>query len=265
MREVAEIRIAAAIAEHRPVAVFAAFSGGHDSLTSTALAMETGLVDAVVHINTGIGVDDTRQFVYDTCRDQGWPFIELHPPEGHTYRDIVLEHGFPGPGGHLFTYTRLKERPLRELHARYRKKRGDKIMIITGVRSQESTRRMGNVEPVAVESGRIWVAPVHDWLKQDCNDYIEANHLPRNEVVDHLHMSGECLCGSFAKPGEMAQLEFFYPQVAEEIHRLEHEVKERGLPWVWGGKPPKSQGQGELALAGLCAKCDDTYPRRRHE
>lgn len=246
--------IDAAVKVYKPVAVFAAFSGGHDSLTSTAVAMANDHVDAVVHINTGIGVEETRQFVRDTCDREGWDLIEVKPPAGHSYRDIVLEHGFPGPAGHLYTYTRLKERPLRQLHASYRKQRGDKIMVITGVRTEESTRRMGHVHPVVEDSGRVWVAPIHDWTKADCNQFIREMGYPRNEVVDNLHMSGECLCGSFAKPGEMEQLEFFYPQVAEQIHKLEHEVRDKGLPWVWGAKPPM-KGQGELDMAGLCAKC----------
>ena len=243
-----------AVEAYKPVGVFAAFSGGHDSLASTAIAMANDNVDAVIHINTGIGVEETRQFVRDTCEREEWQLIELHPPAGHSYRDIVLEHGFPGPAGHLYTYTRLKERPLRQLHASYRQKRGDKIMVITGVRSEESTRRMGHVQRVVEDSGRVWVAPIHDWTKQHVNDFISTMGYPRNEVVDNLHMSGECLCGAFAKPGEMRQLEFFYPQVAEQIHELEHKVKERGLPWVWGAKPPM-KGQAELDMAGLCAKC----------
>lgn len=246
--------INAAVKVYEPVAVFAAFSGGHDSLVSTAIAMANPNVDAVVHINTGIGVEATREFVRTTCEKQGWELIELHPPAGHSYRDIILEHGFPGPAGHLYTYTRLKERPLRQLHASYREKRGDKIMVITGVRSEESTRRMGHVQTVVEESGRIWVAPIHAWTKAQCNQFISEMGYARNEVVDNLHMSGECLCGAFAKPGEMEQLEFFYPEVADRIHKLEHEVRDKGLPWVWGAKPPM-KGQEELDMAGLCAKC----------
>ena len=48
------------VAEHRPVKTFALFSGGHDSICSTHLAMESGVADAVVHVNTGIGIPQTR-------------------------------------------------------------------------------------------------------------------------------------------------------------------------------------------------------------
>jgi len=58
--------------EHNPVAAFALFSGGHDSLVSTHHAMQDDRVDAVVHVNTGIGIPETRQFVHDTCDRFGW-------------------------------------------------------------------------------------------------------------------------------------------------------------------------------------------------
>lgn len=244
-----------AIERHSPVALFAAFSGGHDSLTSTSIAMKHPLVEAVVHINTGIGIEQTRDFVRSTCTEQNWPLIELHPPDGHSYEDIVLEKGFPGPAGHLYVYTRLKERALRVLSRRYKTKKGDRIAVITGVRTEESTRRMGHVDPIAVDGDRVWIAPIHDWSKIDCNRHISELGLPRNEVVDKIHMSGECLCGAFAKPNEIAELEFWFPEVAGYLHRLEHEVRDRGLPCIWGARPPKG-GTAQMPLVGLCTKCE---------
>lgn len=31
------------------------------------------------------------------------------------------------------------------------------------------------------------------------------------------HMSGECLCGAFAKPGELDEIRFWYPAMADEL------------------------------------------------
>jgi len=39
------------------------------------------------------------------------------------------------------------------------------------------------------------------------NDFMADNNLKRNEVVDLIHKSGECLCGAFAKPGELKRLD----------------------------------------------------------
>jgi hypothetical protein len=45
-----------AVDEHRPSHVFALFSGGHDSLCSTAVAALHPSFTAAVHINTGVGM-----------------------------------------------------------------------------------------------------------------------------------------------------------------------------------------------------------------
>lgn len=61
----------AAVEEHAPSHVFALFSGGHDSLCSTALAAKHSAFTAAVHINTGIGIPETREFVRSTCEERG--------------------------------------------------------------------------------------------------------------------------------------------------------------------------------------------------
>src|SRR5690606_17671643 len=96
--------LAHAIAEHRPVAVFACFSGGHDSLVSTHWTMRhaPAMTEApvrVLHINTGIGIEETRRFVRETCAAYGWPLWERHAAEGEFGR-FVRTHGFPGPAQH---------------------------------------------------------------------------------------------------------------------------------------------------------------------
>lgn len=72
------------------------FSGGNDS---TVLAhMMRGRVDFAVHCNTTIGIEKTRQFVRDTCADWGLELLERVAPT--SYRELVIERGFPGPAMH---------------------------------------------------------------------------------------------------------------------------------------------------------------------
>jgi 3'-phosphoadenosine 5'-phosphosulfate sulfotransferase (PAPS reductase)/FAD synthetase len=102
-----------AIERYSPNHVLGLFSGGHDSLCACHIASQHPNFSGVVHINTGIGIEETRQFVRDTCQREGWELLELHPPE--TYESLVVEHGFPGPAHHYKMYQRLKERCLRQL------------------------------------------------------------------------------------------------------------------------------------------------------
>ena len=70
--------------------------------------------------------------------------------------------------------------------------------------------------------------------------------------------SGECLCGSFAHPDEIKDLEAFYPVVARRIHALEDEVREAGKHAVWGTRPPGKRRRSNKAPGMLCVGCDNT-------
>jgi len=75
---------------------YALFSGGHDSLVNTHYCMENGLADCVVHIDTGIGIPQTKEYVIDRCREHEWPLVII--TSDFNYEEIVLENKFPGPG-----------------------------------------------------------------------------------------------------------------------------------------------------------------------
>lgn len=264
--------LAAAVEEHDPSHVFALFSGGHDSLCSTAIAAEHPRFTAAVHVNTGIGVERTREFVRETCRAQGWPLIEKVTPPG-VYEDLVRRGGFPGPGAHLIAYTTLKERRLDELIREHKTHRHDRIALVTGVRQQESDRRMGTAQAVRRHKSRVWINPIIDWLAADRLPFMERRGLPRNPVVDVLHMSGECLCGAFAKPGELAFLAAWFPEVGERIEQLQRLAAEAGQPCRWGERPPERVPDEQMALPmelpPLCWSCSrrgvDAATERRGE
>lgn len=240
---------------------FALFSGGHDSLCATHYAISHGLANEVVHVNTGIGVEQTRVFVRDTCAAHGWPLNELHPSVG--YEEIVLTWGFPGPAGHALCYQRLKERPLAAFARERKPKRGHPLVYVTGIRSQESVRRMRHVEEFqpAPKQGWSWHAPIFNWSKADCNAYIDEHGLRRNEVVDVLHMSGECLCGAFARPGERDELRQWYPDTFARIVALEEKVRAAGLvASTWGQRPP-NVNPFQMRFDGmLCVGCNNGLP-----
>jgi 3'-phosphoadenosine 5'-phosphosulfate sulfotransferase (PAPS reductase)/FAD synthetase len=135
-----------AIAAHNPKRVYGFFSGGHDSLTATAIVAKHPLFTGVVHINTGIGIEETRAFVRDTCRERGWPLFEYGPPDKldrpqKTYEQMVLEWGFPSPQEHKIMYGRLKQLAVESL---LRDTAPDRVLFGTGIRKDESVRRMRN-------------------------------------------------------------------------------------------------------------------------
>lgn len=242
--------LAAHLGNRKLVASCVLFSGGNDSTTLTHMFQDAAT--HAIHANTTIGIEQTRQFVRDTCAAWNLPLIEKTPPI--SYRDLVIERGFPGPAMHWKMYSRLKERALDA--ARHdlgvANSRTKAAVFIAGRRRAESERRQ-DVPLYESDGSVIWVSPLAMWTKLDLNTYREIHNVPRNEVSDLLHMSGECLCGAFAKRGELDAIGEWFPEVRAEIEQLERDVAAAGheRPFcTWG------HGQGSASISGrLCSSC----------
>lgn len=256
------LNIATAVKEHQAKGVFALFSGGHDSLCSTHVASQHPDFRGVIHCNTGIGIPETTDFVKGTCSKHGWPLHEYHARQRNgmpIYDDMCLRLGMPGgPMAHSSQYHVLKEEQI-EKGVREHRVGQSPVALVTGIRKQESGRRMRNViaTPARLEGNkhRLWISPILDWSALDVNQYIEDNGLTRNLVVDLLHRSGECLCGALARPEELKEIAYWYPEVAARIYALERACFEKRLPFQWGSKkverPPIEQM--ELPMCQSCA------------
>lgn len=189
------------------------FSGGNDSTVLAHLFKDEATHAA--HANTTIGIESTRQFVRDTCAEWGLPLIEKFPPT--TYDQHVIEHGFPGPGHHAKMYQQLKERGLRKVRKQLVKNgRKERVIFIAGRRRAESARRKAVPLYEIVDSSVIFTSPLALWTKLDLTMYrLMAGDVPVNPTAELLGMSGECLCGSFAKPGELEDKRRFGPQAGK--------------------------------------------------
>lgn len=239
------------------VARFSLLSGGNDSVAAFYVVKDH--IDHVIHINTGIGIEETRKFVRNLCKINDKNLIEKFPSAGNTYEEIVMEYGFPGPSLHYLMYNRLKQRALREVRRDYVKRiKKDVIQFYTGVRYAESTRRKKTTDDIVKEGSTVWVAPIAHWSNKNIAEYKKRYNLPINEVSVNLHMSGECLCGAFAKPGELEQIRFFYPETAEYIDSLQEMVKDSGIErCVWGNKEKDKKRIKKSGI--LCTSCDEEF------
>lgn len=242
----------------RVAAMAILYSGGNDSTCLAHLFRDRA--DFALHANTTIGIEETRQFVRDTCRDWGLELREYFPDKGCTYAELVIQHGFPGPALHYKMYQRLKERALRTARRDVVKHPyKERIVFLAGRRRTESSRR-ANVPEFERFGSTVWIAPMVNWTKTDLYTYREwAGDVPRNRVSDLIHMSGECLCGAFAHKDELAEIEMFFPNVAQEIRQLENMVRLAGHPdhkckWGWGAT---ERTKGSIPLSGpMCSSCE---------
>lgn len=254
-------------AEREPDAVYALVSGGHDSLTAmhTAYASDHLELDGIIHVNTGIGVPQTRTFTKARAESLGLDYIELQNDRfGQRYRDLVTGYGFPGPAGHLWMYVSLKEKPLQrwviDTGTGYHPVDDPDadIMFISGVRRAESDRRKVNIDATGIQEhlGATWVSPIAEWTDDELDEYRQLRGLPNNPVVTLLGSSGECLCGAFAARSELTDLRAFYPDVYRQIQYLELDV----LDHVNAGEVARKYalwGHGKVRDRELEARTDD--------
>lgn len=247
-------------AEHRPRVAVAMFSGGYDSLATTHLTMtwaaDRGYPAKVAHLITGTGIRETHDYVRQTCATYGWSLVEYDArqnvradgtPDPQDYESMVLSYGFPGPWMHRKMYSRLKERSIERLIREHKQVLTDCILLASGKRRQESARRTRTTTlPHERLGARLWANPLIDWSKDDVLDYKALHGLPNNMVVDLLHRSGECNCGAFAQPGELDEMELWFPETGCWLRKLEARVKAAGFPWGWEEAPPEWWGKIDM-------------------
>lgn len=240
-------------AEQRPVASVCLFSGGNDSTVLAHRCREH--YEELAFIDTGTALPGVREFVEYFAIWLGKPLRILD--SGSCYRKLVLDGvqplGFPGPAQHNRAYNQLKERRLRELRAQLQSghKRGARVLMLTGVRRGESSRRAKRRE-VTLEGSIVFANPLIDWTAAEVAEYRAECALPQSDVAALIHRSGECNCGSFAAPGEREMLRSLWPEWFETtIASLEREAEGRGIHACrWGERPGVPGDTGPL-----CTDC----------
>ena len=190
------------VLEHYPSQLYALFSGGDDSLTATSVVARHARFSGCIHLDTGTGVPETRAFVEETCRQQGWPLTVYSAPEGeyerlvldgYTTRDGRLHRGFPsGPKSHSTMYYYLKQRQIQLAIKEHKTSRFERIGFVTGIRTAESPRRSRSkmAQPLHykdAERSAVWFNPIRGWTKADCLDYLDEQRLERNPVSVNCH------------------------------------------------------------------------------
>lgn len=255
------------IDEHRPVAIFACWSSGNDSVVTTHFAC-SNFNALAINVDTMIGTQRSRDHAVNVAEKFRWPFERKRAtargcPKKHrdgspfdvsklplgrwidgdtAYEEFALNYGLPGPGMHPRMYQRLKERVFREFKrdAKRGNKATSKVVYITGIRRDESSIRAGYNRAVQVLGSDIWINPFYYFTAADFHAYREEFGLPRNPVSQVIGISGECLCGTMAKPGERDLIGSVDPDAEAKIATLESHCRDHGLPCHWGERPEKN-------------------------
>lgn len=234
---------------------WALVSGGKDSLSTAQALHEAGKLEGCVAFKTGVSTPDWEPFVRKTCEDRKWRLEMIETPE--SYDDLVLEYGFPGPGRHKKFMDRLKGRCVRLF-----KKQHPDAILASGTRGGESKRREIGTSPISMWENMPIIAPIYGWSTDDTWSFFRDRGFERAPGYSTLQISGDCLCGSFAREGEREALEFHYPTIGERFRKLTSQLAltrrspERNL-WGWGWKQPVKK---DKVTSALCVECGDADP-----
>ena len=238
--------------QFKPISVVGMYSGGNDSLAvARILEIWSAMRNVpfhVAHINTGIGIDETRMHVRATARDRNWSFYEFSTPPDHYIRMVTGQErhrsvpgGFPGAPLHSIYYRDLKDRRVEEMMRCLKQghKRTEKVMLVSGIRRQESRRRMGYASAINTRGSQIWVNPCLNWSANDVYDLRDLHKLPQSPVSALLHRSGECLCGAMADEGEYEEVCYWFPKTGAYLRKITEQVHAAGFLWNWDQGPPE--------------------------
>lgn len=251
-----------------------AVSGGLDSCVAADLMCRVGPEhgfepDAIVHINTGAWVPQTRLVAKQLAERHG---LEFHTQGYRNQRDSlahrVLEHGWgggyagsPATGGHGLEWANRKSKPMDAVYMAYE---GEQTWV-SGVRSLESKRRSGNVADSGIDSDkprRDWLSPIIGWTSEDKREYVIGHDLPVSEAYLVLGFSAECVACSFDDRGLLTDLDLIAPETAHAIRTLavwlgmravrgDVEIAPKRLCWGWNPGEEKDARESETqALVG---------------
>ena len=235
--------------------VHALVSGGKDSLTNAKVLEEAGKLISCVALETGLSTPDWKEFLIKTCEERKWPLEFFKTDE--SYEDFVRKYGFPGPSKHSWIMQKLKGRCI----LKFKKAHPDGILA-SGVRADESIKRAGSVKPVGNWEGVPILAPIYDWTTEEVWAFFYDRGFERAPGYTTLQISGDCLCGSYARQDEFEAIRFHYPEIAARFDRLSEEIKDKHptrCTWGWGWKKPvKQQPPNQAMICFDCAPRDIT-------
>lgn len=229
---------------------YALVSGGKDSLSTAQVLHDAGKLVACVSFDTGVSTPDWKEFVIKTCEERGWP-LEFYKTD-ESFEDLVDKYGFPGPGKHGMFMNFLKGRCVRK----FKKVHPDGVLA-SGTRLSESERRFINTKPISVWENVPILTPIYDWTTEKTWEFFNKHGFVRAPAYSMLTVSGDCLCGSFARQGESAALRLAYPCVAKRFDALSEAVATKHpdrCKWGWGWSDRRKKSVKESAI---CVECGD--------
>jgi 3'-phosphoadenosine 5'-phosphosulfate sulfotransferase (PAPS reductase)/FAD synthetase len=273
-------RLTNALHETNPIAVIALYSGGYDSLVSTALTVDYWRQYAPPHplhiasINTMLSADGWREYVSGVAEELEWGnHLIINNTTGYDeFLELVRQHGCPySRQGHQAVFNRLKDRAIADLIRHFKQnhpRNNSNVLFVSGMRRDESPERANMPEFSRRRDTSGWfVAPIIDWSDEAVTRYRLGRGLPLNPFYETLGGSGDCYCnwGNFVTLPQLQQHAPHLHQKAaliDDISRQHHGYGYAEKP-DWRTRRKLEAGEVPIFdLSNLCAGCATPKPSR---
>lgn len=272
--------------------VYGLCSGGKDSMSAVSIFAEHSKIKAVLLVDTTIVLQNgSHKPSYEAsesfAKKLGVPFICIRPLDslkvgfeyvnskeeygtGKTFENYCKKYGFPHAGQHNSVFRYLKKKAM-VAFVRSRTKPKERIGFVSGVRCQESKRRLENSQMIGVDEDTpriIWIAPIFNWTTNECFDHIKENNYERSKGYDVIGLNGDCLCGAYASKEEIYILKKEFPDTFEKLKYIESVAytKHKGRKnWGNGASTKDVLEQKKLSEKYTCSECSDRCPHKVDE
>jgi phosphoadenosine phosphosulfate reductase len=132
--------------------------------------------------------------------------------------------------------------------------------LASGVRHDESVTRAASTRPVGQWEGAPILAPIYDWTTEETWAFFRDRGFERAPAYSTLQISGDCLCGAYAREDEPKAVEYWYPGIWTRFEALKAAVKDKfpkRCDWGCGWKNKvKPKGRDEAMICVECAPRD---------
>lgn len=217
------------------------FSGGVDSTVAILEALKLYPKDEIMLVweNTGAEYYETEAHVKSIAESVELPLVILEHPEG--FWNLIRNTGyFPRPQ-YRFCTSRLKERIFLKWLNENRDNLGDEIIIVSGIRADESQSR-GKMTPYEqIHPGIYRWLPCFNMSKNEVKARVTAEGLelhPCYKFATRL----SCWCCIYAHPNEVRPYAEVHPELYETACLVEDEIKDK-WKWCYGFNDLMKQGR----------------------
>ena len=205
-------------------------SGGRDSALACYIAYRVtkalGKKFRLVHIDTGIALKDTQEYVKEYADWLGADLVIVKTP--YDYFDMVKKFGYPSVLNNRWCWRLLKQEPLYQFRISELREREEALWVL-GIRRNESMFRLENYGKLTntLTRAKIKNLPVAEWLpilylsSKDIDRLLDEFKIPRNPVWAKVGISGECLCLAGSTRKTLEALFTQYPEVAQRFYEFD--------------------------------------------